>query len=163
LSIAKDGFKPYLHSVRYEGAGGGVAPKGLVDLSMTPFDELAAHDFRPRGSSFSRHGSGSRRAPRSAQSGTAGSRVTASCAPAAPAGPLFADDERIAEDLFCGLIARAPGAPVFLDAPLVNAAAVALAERHGMKPVFETARIYNKRPPDLPMPRIFGITSFKLG
>jgi len=44
-----------------------------------------------------------------------------------------------------------------------NTAAVALARRHGMVPVFETARIYTKAIPDLPINEIFGVTSFELG
>ena len=48
----------------------------------------------------------------------------------------------MAERLFAGLLARAPGAPVFLDTPEANPAAIALAERHNMTPVFETARMY---------------------
>jgi hypothetical protein len=57
-------------------------------------------------------------------------------------GPLFADSAAYAEALFAGLAAQAPGAPIFLDVPQPNAAAVALAERHGMTPCFETARMY---------------------
>ncbi len=78
-------------------------------------------------------------------------------------GPLFADNEQIAEDLFQALASRAPNTPIFLDRPEPNAAAVGLAERHGMKRVFETARMYTKSEPDLPLERVFGVTSFELG
>ena len=50
-----------------------------------------------------------------------------------------------------------------LDTPEANPAAVALAERYGMTPVFETARMYRGGDPGLPAARIFGITSFELG
>ena len=168
-NYAKEGFKPYFHSVRYEGVGGGVAPKGLVDLSIAPFDELCAYDrplFPAPRKQFLKIWI---RQPEGAALGAirdgrlAGYGVLRACRSGFKIGPLFADHERIAEALFCGLVARAPGAPVFLDAPQVNPTAVALAQRHGMKPVFETARICNKRPPDLPMHRIFGVTSFELG
>ncbi|MBA7486639.1 hypothetical protein ES707_22200 [subsurface metagenome] len=56
-----------------------------------------------------------------------------------------------------------PGEPVYLDTPEPNAAAVALARGQGMNPVFETARIYTKTVPDLPLDEIFGVTSFELG
>jgi len=45
----------------------------------------------------------------------------------------------------------------------VNSEAVALAERHGMKVVFETARMYRGDRPALPLERVFGITTFELG
>ncbi len=78
-------------------------------------------------------------------------------------GPLFADTEEIAERLFAALTRRLYGAPVFLDVPEPNAAAVALAERAGLAPVFETARMYRGPAPTLPLARTFGITTFELG
>jgi hypothetical protein len=85
-------------------------------------------------------------------------------------GPLFADTPEIAETLFrtlvAGLAAEAdPGAPfeVALDVPEPNAAAVALAERYGMKPSFETARMYTGPVRAVDLPTVYGITSFELG
>lgn len=78
-------------------------------------------------------------------------------------GPLFADDAAGAEALFLALAAEAGGATIALDTPAPNAAAVALAERHGLTPVFETARMYRGPDPGLPLARIFGITTFELG
>jgi hypothetical protein len=77
-------------------------------------------------------------------------------------GPLFADDEQFAEELFCALTANMSGT-VFLDAPEANPAAVALARRHGKREVFATARLYTKEAPPLPLERIFGVTSLELG
>lgn len=78
-------------------------------------------------------------------------------------GPLTASDEATAEALFNALSAQAPGEPVFLDVPEVNPRAVALARRHGMKPAFETARMYNRQIPSLPLERIYGVCTFELG
>ncbi len=78
-------------------------------------------------------------------------------------GPLFADGPMEADLLFRALAAKAGGAPVFLDVPEPNAAAIDLARRHGLAPVFETARMYSGPAPRLPLHRIFGITSFELG
>jgi phosphoglycolate phosphatase-like HAD superfamily hydrolase len=47
--------------------------------------------------------------------------------------------------------------------PEPNAAAVALAERHGLQPVFETARMYRGPAPSEPLTRIYGVTTFELG
>jgi GNAT superfamily N-acetyltransferase len=77
-------------------------------------------------------------------------------------GPLFAESEAIAESVFCGLSANTIG-PVFLDVPGPNLAAVALARRYGMLPMFETARMYRGMATDLPLGKIFGITTFELG
>lgn len=78
-------------------------------------------------------------------------------------GALFADSHEIAEELFCGLVATCPGQTVYLDVPQPNAQAVHLAQRHGLEPVFETARMYQGGLPNLPMDRTYGITSFELG
>lgn len=78
-------------------------------------------------------------------------------------GPLFADDDTIAARLFAALTSRHAGEPVLLDVPEPNAAAVALAERNGLTPAFETARMYKGPAPALPLDRIYGITTFELG
>ncbi|MDQ0503844.1 GNAT family N-acetyltransferase [Xanthobacter agilis] len=83
-------------------------------------------------------------------------------------GPLFAPTAAGARALFAALAveagrAEAGGAPLFLDVPEPNGAARALAEQAGLSPVFETARMYRGPAPDLPLARIFGITSYELG
>lgn len=82
-------------------------------------------------------------------------------------GPLFAENEATATALFVALCRTAPeGAKpdeVFLDTPEDNAAAVRLAQRFDLKPVFETARMYRGAAPALPVGRTFGITTFELG
>ncbi len=78
-------------------------------------------------------------------------------------GPLFSDTETGADLLFRRLVSLAEGGPVFLDVPEPNAAAKALAARYNLKPVFETARMYRGIDPDLPLDRIYGITTFELG
>ena len=54
-------------------------------------------------------------------------------------GPLIADDRSAAEAVFAALVAGAGGGEIFLDVPSVNRDAVALAQAHGLVPVFETA------------------------
>ncbi len=86
-----------------------------------------------------------------------------SCRSGHKIGPLFADSADIAERIYRALAATAPGDPVYLDVPLPNEAAVALAKRHRMTPVFETARMYTRGDPGVPIPRVFGVTTFELG
>jgi len=79
-------------------------------------------------------------------------------------GPLFADSDPIASDLFralCGLIVA--GEDVSLDTPQENHRATRLAESAGLVPVFETARMYKGTGPELPTTNIYGITAFELG
>ncbi len=76
---------------------------------------------------------------------------------------LFANSPDVAEDILQGLISSAPGEEVYLDVPEPNGSAIALAQMHGMRPVFATARMYTRRVLDLPLGDIYGITSFELG
>lgn len=79
-------------------------------------------------------------------------------------GPLFADEGAIATEIFHTLVAQVPaGEAFYLDVPEPNRAAVALAEQNGMAYVFETARMYTQTAPNLPLEKIFGITTFELG
>jgi hypothetical protein len=79
-------------------------------------------------------------------------------------GPLNADTPAVAEALYAALCASVPaGEAVFLDVPLPNAAAQALAHAHGLQPVFHTARMYAGPAPTLALGRVFGVTSFELG
>ncbi len=79
-------------------------------------------------------------------------------------GPLNAETGDIAAELFLALTAAIPEASeIFLDVPEPNKAAIQLTQKFGMTPVFETARMYTKSFPSLPLEKIFGITSFELG
>ena len=79
-------------------------------------------------------------------------------------GPLNAETSDIAVELFLALTATIPEeSEIFLDVPEPNKAAIALAQKFGMTPVFETARMYTKSFPSLPLEKIFGITTFELG
>lgn len=93
----------------------------------------------------------------------AGFGVIRACRAGFKIGPLFADREAGADALFRALAAAAGGAPIYLDVPEPNTAAVRLAARYGLAPVFETARMYRGPAPALPLHRIFGITTLELG
>jgi GNAT superfamily N-acetyltransferase len=168
----KSGFSLADRNIRYQGTGGGLVPteSGIVHLSTLPFDEICAYDkpcFRDDRAQFLRCWIDR---PRGTALGivrdrrVAGYGVLRMCRSGFKVGPLFADSPEDAEHLFRALKAHAPeGAPMYLDTPAVNRAAVDLAERHGMTVVFETARMYTGKSPDLPMNRVFGVTTFELG
>ncbi|MBN3763446.1 GNAT family N-acetyltransferase [Burkholderia sp. Ac-20365] len=166
----KSGFQLAHRNIRFQGiAEAGVTASALTDVRQLPFDKLALYDgrFFP--------------APREAflrawieQPETValanvvdgqirGYAVLRRCREGRKIGPLFADDAQTAEALFTALAARCAGETVALDVPELNTAAIALAERHGMASVFETARMYTKHAPDIPLARLYGVTSFELG
>ena len=94
----------------------------------------------------------------------AGYGVMRRCRSGYKTGPLCADSPKLAEALFLTLKSGITPAEGFcLDTPEINRAAVELAERSDMNVVFETARMYTGGNPDMPLNRLFGVTSFGLG
>jgi ribosomal protein S18 acetylase RimI-like enzyme len=171
------GFETAWRNVRYRGRldtdcdGGAADP--VVPASAVPLGTLAAYDavhFGARRDAFLRswitlpdHEALVWAEPDPAGSPTEvrGFGAIRRCREGRKIGPLFADDPGIAEALFLRLTSGR--GDVTLDTPEANPAAVALAERYGMSPVLETARMYRGGDPGLPAPRVFGITSFELG
>lgn len=167
---AKGGFVFTHRNLRMEGMGeAGGSEAGLVELSGVPFTEVAACDRRhfgaPREAFLQRWIS-----PRGGlgvglmkDGRLDGMGVVRPCERGYKIGPLFAGNEKDAGQIFDALSARAVGKPLFLDIPECNPAAVALAERHGLKEVFGCARMVLGPKPATPWERIFGVTTFELG
>ncbi len=79
-------------------------------------------------------------------------------------GPLVADSPQIAHALYAALCDSVPeGDAVYLDVPVPNADALALAQAEGLRSVFETARMYAGPAPACELQRLYGVTSFELG
>lgn len=168
----RSGFNYAYRNVRYQGTGGGNAVNDdrLVPLRDLPFDEILDYDrpFFPDDRKLFLESWIAQ--PRATALGVVengrlqGYGVLRPCRSGYKIGPLFADDPLLAETLFTALRLHAEeDAPVFLDTPEVNQQAVDLAERHGMTVVFETARMYTDTQPDLPVRRLYGVTTFELG
>ena len=176
------GFRTAWRNVRYRGAVCCRAPApdpwaaeaGIVPAAAVPFHTLAAYDalhFGARRDAFLRPWIGLPDhvalvcvdRPGGQDPCVRGFGVIRRCREGRKIGPLFAADADIAEALFRQLVASTGADDVILDVPEANAAAVSLARRHGMSPVFETARMYRGGDPGLPAARIFGITTFELG
>lgn len=168
----KSGFALAYRNIRYQGLGGGPPPtdSGIVPLATIPFEEICAYDtpfFPDERSQFLKCWIAQ---PRSTALGIlrnrhlAGYGVLRPCRSGSKIVPLFADSPELAERLFLALKAHAPAdASIFLDTPAVNAAAADLADRHNLTVAFETARMYRGNNPDLPINRLFGVTTFELG
>jgi len=168
----RSGFSLAYRNIRYQGTKAAQRPGDprIVPLSSIRFDEVDAYDrsvFLADRTAFLKawiaqpqgHAIGILRDDR-----FAGYGVIRPARTGFKIGPLFADDPALAEALFDGLIAPIPSGSTFcLDVPEANPAAVALAESHAMSVVFETARMYSGQAPDLPVQRLFGVTTFELG
>lgn len=163
----------FLHynNARYEGRGGGIMPGGLTFIRNVKFTDLLDYDtahFPARRERFLRSWIDQKDHFGLARLDTDGTilgyGVRRTCARGYKIGPLFAKDRATAELILEGLVAGIPGEPFFLDIPVPNKAAVALAEGRKIVPVFHTARLYSTRDPvPLPLEEIFGVTTFELG
>jgi hypothetical protein len=163
----------FLHynNARYEGAGGGMMPEGLVPLQDVRFADLLAYDtahFPARREKFLRcwiaQNGHYGLAQLDVDGKIVGYGVRRVCHTGHKIGPLFARDRATAERLLDALIAGIPGEQFYLDIPVPNTAAVALVQDRKMTPVFFTARLYTTPDPvPLPLDEIFGVTTFELG
>ncbi len=168
----KSGFKLAYRNIRYEGPGGSSTPldSKIVALSTLPFEAIDLYDrpFFPEARSEFINSWINQPDCLSmgimSQGKLSGYGVIRKCLNGYKIGPLFAENPNLAESLFLALKSKIkPTESVFLDVPEVNHAAVALAESHNMKVSFETARMYTGEIPDIPLNRLYGVTSFEIG
>lgn len=173
-NYTKSGFVLAWRNIRYAGSApgrrpGAVASGRVVPMSAITFADLQAYDRRhfpaPRPTFLhlwiTRPGTTALAFVRDGR--LAGYGVIRPCRNGFKIGPLFADDEAAADALFEALAAKAGTASLSIDVPEPNLAAIRLAEHHGLRPVFETVRMYTGPAPDLTLRGVFGITSFELG
>ncbi|MFM0341746.1 GNAT family N-acetyltransferase [Paraburkholderia fungorum] len=172
-NYGKSGFQLAYRNIRFEGVVHGVAQRtisaNVMDALAVPFEQLVQYDRQcfpaARGHFLATWvGQPDAVALAAVRDGRVeGYGVLRRCRRGCKIGPLFADSELIAGELFEALAARMPAEVIVLDVPETNPAAVALAERHGMSSVFETARMYTQALPVISIERVFGVTSFELG
>ena len=166
----KSGFNLAYRNIRYGGTI--AAPQkaaGTIALGEVPFSLLAAHDaivFPALRELFLRawiaaSGHIGRALMRDGKPVAWG--LIRPCRKGFKIGPLVADDAAAATVIFGDLATEVGGGEIFLDVPQPNQAAVALAKRHGMAPVFETARMYTGPVRALRLDRLYGVTTFELG
>ena len=168
----QSGFRLAYRNIRYQGSGrGGPAGNGtFVLLQDLPLDMIVGYDrsFFPEDRTRFLQcwitQPGATALGMLEQDRLVGYGVLRPCRWGYKIGPLFADEVHLAEAMFLALTMHTEkDAPVFLDVPEVNPLAVDLAESHAMTAVFETARMYTRRQPDLPLARLYGVTTFELG
>jgi hypothetical protein len=168
----KSGFRHAWNNARHEGMPAAVAPPPgvrLVDARSLPFDTLAAYDRRffpePRDSFLAPWITLPERTALVATQGgeIAGFGVIRTSVAASRIGPLYAASTAIAAALITGLAAAMPGRPVAVDMPDFNEPGTRLAEQLGLKPAFETARMYTGTEPAIDRAGLFGVASLELG
>jgi ribosomal protein S18 acetylase RimI-like enzyme len=165
------GFKLAHYNIRYEGiVDDAECTNDLVEATDVPFAELIAFDqkfFPAKRKSFLSMWIDQPECFTLAaynEHGVRGYGVIRKCRNGYKIGPLFALDEATAKRIFICLTAKLPlGETFYLDIPANNAAALELVNKHAMREVFRTARMYVNGMPNLPMGNIYGITSFELG
>ena len=168
----KSGFVLAYRHVRYQGTSDGQhqVHAGIVPLSELTFDDVYIYDkafFPDDRVDFLKYWINQ---PQGIALGILQNRkltgygVLRRCRSGYKIGPLFADNPEFAEYLFAALKSYIPeGDSFFLDVPEVNPAAVDLAKRHSMTVTFETARMYKGQCRDMPINRMFGVTTLELG
>jgi hypothetical protein len=168
----KSGFRLAWNNVRFEGVPVEAKPPPgvrLRDARSIGFDRLAAYDRRffpeARDSFLASWISLPERTSMVAlrDGALAGFAVMRACQTGARVGPLYAETPDIASALFAATAGQLSATAVAIDVAGVNEAAVAWAERLGLKPSFETARMYTGADPAIDSRGLFGVTSFELG
>ncbi|MDD2710883.1 MAG: GNAT family N-acetyltransferase [Verrucomicrobiae bacterium] len=166
------GFRLAYHNLRYRRMAqpAGFSVPHIRPIDTVPFESIARYDARcfpaPRDEFLKRWLKlpDSRAVAWLRNDELKGYAMIRKCGVGYKFGPLFADDETIAAELFAFLESTVEaGAPLFLDIPEPNRQAMALGKKLGMTPVFGTARMYNREFPSIDVNRIFGVTSFELG
>lgn len=168
-NYAKQGFILAYRNIRFAGTPGDGEAGDTVDLSTLPFAVVEASDaaiFPAPRTAFleawlSTPGHAGRALLR--DGALAGWGVVRPARAGWKIGPLVAQDEEAADAVFRALRAVAGTDGIVLDVPEPNAAALALARRHGLAPVFETARMYTGPIRPVALEKLYGVTSFELG
>ncbi|MFA7300989.1 MAG: GNAT family N-acetyltransferase [Candidatus Shapirobacteria bacterium] len=168
----KSGFKLAYRNIRYEGKGsdGTLENSNLILLKDVDFDQILNYDnlvFPTNRSTFLKSWI---QQPQSLAIGYVkdsilkGYGMVRPCRQGYKIGPLFADNQDIAEILFQKLQNFVGNNDLmYLDVPEMNSEATKLANKYGMKPMFETARMYTKGIPTTSINKVYGVTTFELG
>lgn len=168
-NYGRSGFRTAYKNLRFQGQAGGACPDTVRHMTGADFPAALALDretFPEERAVFLRAwlaAPGATALVKDGPKGLAGYGVLRPCGKGHKIGPLQAQDPATADALFVGLCAAAGEGPVFLDVPAPNTQGMALAEAHRLKPVFETARMYDGHAPHVKLELVYGVTTFELG
>jgi hypothetical protein len=168
----ESGFRLAWNNVRHEGVPADAKPPSgvsLIDARGVPFDKLAAYDRRffpeARDAFLALWISLPQRAAMVAvrDGALVGFGVMRVCQVGWRVGPLFAESTQIASALVSALAAKLGATSVAVDVAGINKQALGWAEEIGLKPSFETARMYTGADPVIDQAGLWGVASFELG
>ena len=166
---ARGGFVLAYRDLRFDGVAPEGPDDGLLPIEAVGFDAVERYDRRhvaaPR-AAFLRGWV----APDDVHSAVlvedhevVGMAVLRPCRDGHRFGPVHADRPDVAERLIRGLMGRVAGEPVQIDVPEPNAPGLDIVARLGMTESFGCARMYHGPDPQLPVDRLYGVTSFEFG
>jgi len=165
----RGGFRLAYRDLRFGGVASGEIDPAVVPLDAIGFDAFDAFDRlhvpAPR-TAFLRawlDRPGVRAAALVEHGRLVGCAALRRCLDGHRFGPVLAERPDVAERLVATLAAGVAGQRVQLDVPEANPAALALAARFGLVEEFGCARLYHGPAPQVPVERIFGVTSFEFG
>jgi hypothetical protein len=167
----KSGFELAHRNIRYQGIGKKyqVDDDNIIKANLIPFSDIIKYDdqcfpvSRPQFLKYWITEPESLTLAYYKNNKLMGYGMIRKCVTGYKIGPLFSDNKLIAEKLFKKLNNFAVGSPIFLDIPEVNKDALELVNQYKMKPMFETARMYTRKPPVINLNKVFGITTFEVG
>lgn len=168
-NYASQGFKLSHRNIRFTGRPGAGGRGQCVDIGSVPFEWIEASDAQvfpaPRADFLQCWIEAPHHAGRALlrEGRLAGWGVVRPAVEGWKIAPLVAEDATAADAVFLALCAAAGEGDIFLDVPEPNGAAVELAARHGLRPVFETARMYTGPIRPVELGNVYGVMSFELG
>ncbi len=169
----KSGFHLAYRNIRFEGKGSSEIVSNstkTVNLSEIPFNQLVEYDAqlfpvpRPQFLRLWIQQTESLALGYVENGILKGYGMVRKCQTGFKVGPLFAGSGLIAEEIFSklrGFVGAKQN--IYLDVPEVNKTAMVLVKKYGMTQMFETARMYTRKPPQINLNKIFGVTTFELG
>lgn len=78
-------------------------------------------------------------------------------------GPLFAENEMIAEELYKACLTMGVGEKITIDIPTVNSLAIKLVQTYCTHLTFECERMYYPLKPNVDFSKVYGITTLEFG
>lgn len=162
-------FKFYYRNIRFVCQAAVHKPsQGLMNIHSVPFKELLEYDHAVFGLDRTRflqewiHMPNAFSFAKIEQQKITGYGVIRRCSLGNKIGPLFADKPECFKEIYATLCTKVSG-PIFLDVPEINTLALEWAASEKLEKVFETARMYNQKPPKSCLEKVYGVTSFELG
>ncbi len=168
-SYANMGFIFAYRNLRFESKIQGMLSENVIPVSDIPFSQILEYDTRffptkreiflkewltlPESKAY---------AIKSGED-IQGYGMIRKCRKGYKIGPLFAENDSIAEELLLSLASESHADYLYFDIPEINKGGIALAKKYNMEECFGTARMYSKEIPELPVEKIYGVTSFELG